>query len=78
MASPLGRNIKAAREAKEPRLTVDALAAEVGVSPRLLQKWQQGIVTPRYPNLVKLAHALDTTPAWLISDHDNTDEPVAA
>lgn len=69
--SPLGRNLKTARAAK--KVTVDALAAEVGVSPRLVQKWQQGVVRPRYENLLKLAAALDREPAWFYADHDDWD-----
>jgi transcriptional regulator with XRE-family HTH domain len=76
MMGPLGANIKAARTAKN--MTVDQLAAEVGVSPRLVQKWQQGVVKPRYENLLKLAAALDRDPAWFYAEHSNDDEPVAA
>ena len=68
MESPIGPNIKAARDAQE--ITIDALAAEIGVSPRLVQKWQQGRVQPRYDNLLKLAKALDREPAWFFTDHD--------
>ena len=71
----MGRNIKAART--ERGLTVDALAAAIGVSPRLVQKWQQGRTKPRYENLLKLAAALGYEPAWFWADHDG-DEPVAA
>lgn len=67
LMAPLGPNIKHAQADKG--LTVDALAAEIGVSPRLLQKWRQGTVKPRYENLLKLAAALDRDPAWFYTDH---------
>lgn len=50
-------------------MTNEALANEVGVSVRLVQKWRSGAVRPRYENLVLLARALGHDVAWFFSSH---------
>jgi transcriptional regulator with XRE-family HTH domain len=60
--SPVARNLRIAQT--DSGLSNEALAAQVGVGLRLLQKWRAGEVEPRYENLVKLAAALDREVAW--------------
>lgn len=65
--SLLAANIKQAMAERE--VTVDALAAELGISPRLLQKWRAGDTQPRHDNLARLGFALGRDVAWFYTDH---------
>ena len=52
---------------KELGLTLLQIAKRVGTSEATVQRWENGsIKTLRYENIVKLADALETTPAYLM------------
>jgi transcriptional regulator with XRE-family HTH domain len=72
---PLSENIRAAQA--KAGLTNEALAREVGVGLRLLQKWRAGDVDPRYDNLLKLSKALGVSVADLWSDADHESKAAA-
>lgn len=68
-SKPLARNIRTAQA--NAGLTNEALAREVGVGLRLLQKWRAGDVEPRYGNLLKLSEALGVSVADLYAEADS-------
>lgn len=52
---------------KELGLTLLQVAKRVGISEGTVQRWENGIIKSlRYENVVKLADALETTPAYLM------------
>ena len=52
---------------KELGLTLLQVAKRVGISEATVQRWENGAIKSlRYENVVKLADALDTTPAYLM------------
>jgi len=52
---------------KELGLTLLQVAKRVGISEGTVQRWENGVIKSlRYENVVKLADALDTTPAYLM------------
>ena len=61
--------------------TLEEVGKEVGVSKTTVQRWESGeIKDMRRDKLVKLAHALDTTPAYLMgweNNHGETDVVLA-
>jgi transcriptional regulator with XRE-family HTH domain len=52
---------------KELGLTLLQVAKRVGVTEATVQRWESGkIKSLQYDNIIKLAYALDTTPAFLM------------
>lgn len=71
----LGRNIKAARLAKE--WTQTELAAEIGVrESQTISNWERGQNAPHGDNLAALASVLGHDIGWFYTDHD--EEALAA
>lgn len=75
----LPHKLKAARKAA--KLTQDELVALAEFSPVALSKFERGINSPSFGNLVAICHALDVSPNYLtgwvqssdgLSDGDNS------
>jgi transcriptional regulator with XRE-family HTH domain len=64
-ASDVGARIREIREARG--LTLDALAAKCGIAKPNLSRLENDKVTPTFDTLSKIAAALDTHPALLVS-----------
>ncbi len=57
---------------KELRLTLLQVANRVGVTEATVQRWESGeIKSLRYDNIIKLADALETSPAFLMGWDDH-------
>lgn len=54
-------------------MTQEALARELGLSLRSVQKWATGKGEPRGRQLVALSKVLDRDPAWFFTDPDHTE-----
>lgn len=65
--------IKAARVAKV--LSMEQLAAEVGVSYQTVQQWENGKTAPKRKRLEKVASTLGTTPEHLLFGTDSDGNP---
>lgn len=65
----IGEKIKAARKAKN--LTVEELSARSGVDNRLIEKYEDNQIRPKYATLNKLADALDVKPVELYNDKND-------
>jgi transcriptional regulator with XRE-family HTH domain len=76
LVSPSSTRHFAAERLKEIQaaggLTNEALALQVGCSPRLLQKWRAGTVTPSAHYQFALARVLDVSAEDFYTDHDST------
>lgn len=69
--SPLGGNIRAAREAKG--WTQQELKDVVGVEESMtISRWERNVSVPSTANLAALAEVLDVTIGWLYTDHSVT------
>jgi transcriptional regulator with XRE-family HTH domain len=64
-----GRRVATGRHAKG--LTQDGLAAEIGVSPESVKKWEQGLRYPGIDHRRLLAARLDIPLAELSADRDD-------
>lgn len=65
MASTLGNKIKMLR--KRRNMTQEELGDKIGVTKATINKYETGVVVNlRRPTIEKLAHALDTSPAYLM------------
>lgn len=65
----IGEKIKAARNAKN--LTVEELSARSGVDNKLIEKYEDNQIRPKYATLNKLADALDVKPVELYNDKND-------
>lgn len=77
----IGEKIRAARNAKN--LTIEELSARSGVDNKLIEKYEDNQIRPKYATLNKLADALDVKPVELYNDKNdkanrNTAEDVTA
>ena len=63
----IGEKIRAARNAKN--LTVEELSSRSGVDDKLIEKYEDNQIRPRYSTLNKLADALDVKPVELYNDN---------
>lgn len=63
---PVAARIQEAQ--REKGSTNGEVAAAVGVSVRLFQKWKSSTVTPSYPNLVRLAEYFERPVSWFFSE----------
>ena len=71
-AAQLPQRLKAAR--KSAGITQDQLVAIAGFSPVALSKFERGINSPSFMNLVALSHALGVSPNYLTGwDESNSD-----
>lgn len=61
---PLGPRLKEAR--KDAKLTIAAIASEMGVDPRTVASWQAGRTRPSYERLVQLAALLGKPPSYFL------------
>jgi transcriptional regulator with XRE-family HTH domain len=69
-AESLGQRVRYARQRQ--RLTLAAVAEQIGCSESLLSKIERDRITPTLPTLFKLAEALGTSVAALFSDQQKT------
>ena len=72
----IGRNIAAARNAKE--LTQREVAIRLELDTRAVNRWERAGIIPSPTNLVRLAKLLEKDPGWFYAQHDEvdyTDEP---
>jgi transcriptional regulator with XRE-family HTH domain len=64
-----GDRLEAAREAKG--LTVEGLAAKLGVKAKTIEKWENDVDAPRANRIQMLAGLLNVSIVWLISGESN-------
>lgn len=73
----VGQRIKARRKALG--LSAEQVAAQIGVSPATVYRYESaGIVHMKTDKLGPIAHALQTTPAYLMGWTDDADIPAVA
>jgi transcriptional regulator with XRE-family HTH domain len=76
-AQRIGSRLRHARTAAG--LTLRELAAQVGLRDHtVILKYERGETAPTITRLHALAHALQTTPAALLADHDDAVALIAA
>lgn len=69
----LPQRLKAARKAA--KLTQDELVTRAEFSPVALSKFERGINSPSFENLIAICHALDVSPNYLTGwDHSESDD----
>jgi transcriptional regulator with XRE-family HTH domain len=69
MKPPLPANLR--QRLREVDLTQEALARRIDVSTRTVTSWTMGQSLPRWPQLVRIAEALDREPAWFYTERDD-------
>lgn len=72
MANTIGQNIKALR--KERKLTQDAIAAKIGVTPQAISKWENDTGLPDIRQIVPLANAFGVSTDMLLGVEMSDDE----
>ena len=65
----IGEKIRATRNAKN--LTIEELSARSGVDNKLIEKYEDNQIRPKYATLNKLADALDVKPVELYNDKND-------
>ena len=73
----LFENLKNLRKAKG--LSQEELAQKLNVVRQTISKWEKGTSVPDSEMLIKIAEALDTTPAYLMGweiEHENKEKPI--
>jgi len=59
---------KEARKARSPKVTQQAIADLVGVTPQAVSGWERGEAMPEPDKLVRIAGFLGVTAGWLLGD----------
>jgi phage repressor protein C with HTH and peptisase S24 domain len=68
--------LKEARKARSPKVTQQAIADLVGVTPQAVSGWERGEAMPEPDKLVRIANFLGRTTGWLLgNDHEVAVEP---
>ncbi len=68
------RRLKETRAARS--LTQTRLAGLLGVNPRVYNRWEQGLVTPHFDTVVKIANILNVSLDELAGRTDTSSEPL--
>lgn len=68
IVTTVGRNIARARVACS--LTQRALAADLGLDTRAVNRWERGGILPSPANLTKLSERLGRDIAWFYVEHE--------
>ena len=56
-----------AERRNQQNMTQEALASEIGLSPRSVQRIEAGVEQPRYETLFKISSVLNTDPSTFIN-----------
>ena len=69
----LARNVKALR--LRAKINKKRFALMIGVGRPFLNKIENGLADPRLSVITKIANALDTTPEYLLTEHEDAPAP---
>lgn len=78
MQAPAPEVIEIEQRAKDAKLTMASILAEVGVAQSTWWRWREGGVEPRLGTLRKVSHALDRRLAELSAANDTRPQADAA
>lgn len=67
-AEVFGKTLRRIREAREPKLTQEALAHQAGLTTNYLSDIERGVKVPSLTTILQLAHALGVLPGDLLAD----------